>query len=225
MVRQWFEAVVPGSWSRLRCQDVWVMDHCQEEDQTPASLCIDFIDWLLPPLKTNSARRVLTWFHALRAALQERMGLLPCSCQSLTRFSIALQSGGHSSSEVSNCEVSSAFFVLTMKHAFAIDEKTACTSGLSSVNLWCQSRFLGGVVKPTSLCHNCRSRFTCCCALCWQHRTDMRERMLMWFVVTSTCLVQPLTLTLLHHWLKHVEAASLSVFALRLFSSDPWSAP
>ena len=33
----------------------------------------------------------------------------------------------------------------------------------------------------------CRSRFTCYYTLCWQHPTEMRERMLMRFVATSTC--------------------------------------
>ena len=32
----------------------------------------------------------------------------------------------------------------------------------------------------------CEYHFVCCCTVCWQHRTVMRERMLMWFVATST---------------------------------------
>ena len=43
------------------------------------------------------------------------------------------------------------------------------------------------MVVHTSLCFYCRSRFTCCYTLCWQHPTEMRERMLMRFVATSTC--------------------------------------
>ena len=40
----------------------------------------------------------------------------------------------------------------------------------------------GGMVIPSSLCHYSRSRFTCFCAVCWQHRT--------------VCTVRPRTLTL-----------------------------
>ena len=37
-------------------------------------------------------------------------------------FSMALQNGGHPSTEISDCEASSDFFVLSIEHALAIDE-------------------------------------------------------------------------------------------------------
>ena len=64
------------------------------------------------------------------------------------------------------------------------------------------------MVIPISLCYYCRSRFICCCSLCWKHRADMREgcscRCGLWRPLL-VCIVHSLTLTPVHHWLKHVE--------------------
>ena len=67
-------------------------------------LRIDFIDWLLPQAKTTHA--FLAWFHVLQIDSSKDIGVIAL-CLSIidnVSFSMALQNGGHASSEISDCE-------------------------------------------------------------------------------------------------------------------------